>query len=550
MTPKSKPLALGIALVCLALWAFAHGCSSDTEQPTAPHKSPKCSVSPNDTLRFGNVVTGKSSSTQSFSITNTGGGTLSGSVSESCPDFEITSGSGSYNLAAGESVTVQVRFTPQSTGPKTCTIDTGTPCSLDVSCTGNGLSPSPVCSVSQTTPLSFGSITVGQSSSTQSFSITNAGGGTLSGSVTESCLDFEITSGGGSYNLATGQSVTVQVRFAPQSVGAKTCTIDTGTPCSVDVSCTGTGTALPPVCSVSQTTPLSFGTISVGQSSSAQSFSITNTGGGTLSGSVSESCPDFEITSGGGSYNLTAGQSVTVRVRFTPQSVGAKNCTIDTGTPCSVDVSCTGTGDLAPVCSLSKDELDFETLTVGEISSTQSFSIKNTGGGILSGDVSENCPDFEITSGGGSYSLAAGESVTVELRFSPQTSGYKSCVIYSNTVCNGVFCLGTAMAVIPPYCVVVNSTLDFGTIKVGNCSYERWFSIQNQGGGTLSGTVSASCESFEIVSGGGPYNLAKGVTLSVGVRFCPKTFGYKACTIDTGTPCSVKISCTGFGSPF
>jgi hypothetical protein len=301
---------------------------------------------------------------------------------------------------------------------------------------------------------------------------------------------------------------------------------------------------------VNQTTPLSFGTIAVGQSSSTQSFSITNTGGGTLSGSVSESCPDFEITAGNGAYNLTAGQSVTVHVRFTPQSAGVKTCTIDTGTPCSVDVSCTGTGDPAPLCSVSTDELDFETLTVGEVSSTQSVTVKNVGGGILSGSVSVNCADFEITSGGGPYSLAAGESVIVQVRFAPKSSGSKRCNVTASTCNTIVLCLGTAEAVNPPYCVVVNSTLSFGGQRVGTCSYERWFSIENQGGGTLSGTVSASCSGFEIVSGGGAYNLAPGVTLYVNVRFCPGTAGYFSCTIDTGAPCSVKVSCTGLGLPF
>jgi hypothetical protein len=288
----------------------------------------------------------------------------------------------------------------------------------------------------------------------------------------------------------------------------------------------------------------------VGQSSSTQSFSITNTGGGTLGGSVSEICPDFEITSGSGAYSLTAGQSVTVQVRFSPQSVGLKTCTIDTGTPCSIDVSCTGTGDLAPVCSVSKDELDFETIAAGEISSPQSFSIKNTGGGTLGGSVSEICADFEITSGSGAYSLAAGESVTVQVRFAPQSAGSKRCNVTASTCNTLVLCLGTAEAANPPYCVVTGSVLNFGGVRVGNCSYNQSFSIQNQGGGTLSGTVSASCADFEIVSGGGPYNLTAGATLYVNVRFCPGAAGYKMCTIDTGTPCAVKISCAGLGTSF
>jgi hypothetical protein len=93
--------------------------------------------------------------------------------------------------------------------------------------------------------------------------------------------------------------------------------------------------------------PLSFdfGLLGVGRCSESRQFAIVNNGGGTLTGSVSEACPDFEIVSGGGPYALSAGQSRAVEVRFCPQSVGVKNCTIETGNPACPDVTCTGTGE-------------------------------------------------------------------------------------------------------------------------------------------------------------------------------------------------------------
>ncbi|GAG07083.1 unnamed protein product, partial [marine sediment metagenome] len=211
---------------------------------------PVCSVSPTS-RSFGDVTVG-SSKNMSFTITNTGGGTLTGSVSESCSHYSIVSGSGSYSLSAGQSQTVTVRFAPTSTGTKTCTITTG--CTNNVSCTGKGVED-PVCSVSPTS-LGFGDVKVG-SYKNMSFTITNTGGGTLSGSVSESCSHYSIVSGSGSYSLTASQSRTVTVRFAPTSTGTKTCTITTG--CTNNVSCTGKGVE-DPVCSVSPTN-LGFGDV-------------------------------------------------------------------------------------------------------------------------------------------------------------------------------------------------------------------------------------------------------------------------------------------------
>jgi hypothetical protein len=97
-----------------------------------------------------------------------------------------------------------------------------------------------------------------------------------------------------------------------------------------------------PVCTVNPTA-LDFGAVEIG-SYADRTFSITNTGAGTLSGSVVESCDHYSLVSGGGSYNLTAGQSVTVTVRFSPTTAGTHLCNVDTGAGCTTDVACTGLG--------------------------------------------------------------------------------------------------------------------------------------------------------------------------------------------------------------
>ena len=96
-----------------------------------------------------------------------------------------------------------------------------------------------------------------------------------------------------------------------------------------------------PVCDLDRHS-LSFGSVTVGECSDL-TFTVQNAGGGTLSGTVSETCDEFSIV-GPATYNLTAGQSATLTVRFTPSSAGSKSCTIETGAGECAYVSCRGDG--------------------------------------------------------------------------------------------------------------------------------------------------------------------------------------------------------------
>jgi PKD repeat protein len=104
---------------------------------------PICTVSPL-TLPFGEVYIGDCP-TKTFTITNTGEGTLTGTVSESCSSFEITSPiPPNYSLGAGQSQTFTVEFCPDVEMSYQCTIETGTNCddNDNVVASGTGIPPS------------------------------------------------------------------------------------------------------------------------------------------------------------------------------------------------------------------------------------------------------------------------------------------------------------------------------------------------------------------------------------------------------------------------
>ena len=73
--------------------------------------------------------------------------------------------------------------------------------------------------------LNFGAVNVGQSSK-QTITITNQANSTatLIGSVGTLSAPFSVVSGGGAFNLAVGQSVTVTVQFSPTTAGSASAT--------------------------------------------------------------------------------------------------------------------------------------------------------------------------------------------------------------------------------------------------------------------------------------------------------------------------------------
>jgi hypothetical protein len=96
-----------------------------------------CCIDPT-LLDFGSVEVG-SYLDKDFTIINTWGEPLSGSVSEACIPYSIVSGDGDFTLMPGESLAVTVRFSPMVIDSQICDVDAGpnSGCPV-VRCTGKG----------------------------------------------------------------------------------------------------------------------------------------------------------------------------------------------------------------------------------------------------------------------------------------------------------------------------------------------------------------------------------------------------------------------------
>lgn len=174
----------------------------------------------------------------------------------------------------------------------------------------------PVLSITPPTSKDFGIVTVG-STKDMEFRINNTGKGKLKGTASTSA-PFSIVSGG-SFSLAAGASQAVVVRFSPTTAGSFSDNLSvTSNGGNASLPVTGTGATAPAI-SVTPTS-LSFGSVAVGNSAD-RSFTIQNTGSGTLAGTCNTAAP-FSLPNGC-SFSLSAGQSQTINVHFSPTATGS-----------------------------------------------------------------------------------------------------------------------------------------------------------------------------------------------------------------------------------
>jgi hypothetical protein len=176
--------------------------------------------------------------------------------------------------------------------------------------------------------MTFGSVQVG-TSQTQTETITNSGG--------QSLTIYQSTTTGTGFNvnglstpllLTTGQSYTFSITFAPQSsgstIGAVTLSSRTGRS-SQAISLSGTGTSAGQL-SLSPAT-LSFGSVTVGSSESLTQ-TVMATGASVTISSAASGSPEFVLNGATFPLTLTAGQSASLSVVFTPQSSGSTSTSI------------------------------------------------------------------------------------------------------------------------------------------------------------------------------------------------------------------------------
>ena len=178
-----------------------------------------------------------------------------------------------------------------------------------------------------------------------------------------------------------------------------------------------------------------FGTINQGSSSSAQTFTITNSTANTVHVTgitfTGTNAGDFGETDTCSSP-IASGGTCTISVTFTPGGNGSRAATLsvtDDAPSSPQTATLTGTGAAAPVVGLSPAGLSFGNQNDSSTSSSQPITLTNTGNASLAGlsisVTGTNAGDFGQTNNCPS-TLTATSFCMINVTFSPSIAGPES----------------------------------------------------------------------------------------------------------------------------
>lgn len=288
-------------------------------------------VVPNpSSLSFGSLAVG-SSSTKTITLTNTRSWKVPISSFQTIgSEFSVSGPSTPLSLGAGQSVTLQVTFTPQSAGPTGGAVLVSGNRNLNVPFTGTGTAATASSQLTVSPAVvNFGSVAVG-STQTQTITMSASGAPVTVSADSSSNSQFALQGASFPLTIAAGQSLSFSVAFKPTSSGAESGSLSfasNASSSSAAESLTGTGTAAATSQLTVSPAVVSFGSVPVG---TTQTESITMSASGAAVTVSSDSSSNSRFILEGAAFPITiaAGKSLTFNVAFTPTSSGSESGTL------------------------------------------------------------------------------------------------------------------------------------------------------------------------------------------------------------------------------
>ena len=510
-------------------------------------------------LDFGNQGFGITSSPQTVTLTNTGGIALLPGAVAITGDFSETDNCANATVDSGASCAMQVTFRPTQAGSRTgqLSVSANVPGGmLSVALSGTG-EPAGVVNLTPTT-IDFGQVKVGTTSSPLSITAENSGGTAVAiSSITVSGPFVVAANACGTTSLTANSDCQIQVEFAPTAAGpatgALTIVDDVGTQ-SVQLSGTG---AAPPTDTLS-TTSLTFPATIIGQSSGAQTVTLTNSGNLPLTLISASVSGPFQLTNNCTSQ-LAANSNCGLSVVFAPAQSGQQTGTLTVSdiTNAGQKVSLSGTGLLAPAFSANPASLTFAAQQVGVASPPATLTISNSGGAGLANVgfqiTGPAAASFATTATTCGASLDAAASCTVQVVFTPAATGGAAATLTITSSTLGVKPLAVALGGTGQGAAglgVTPSQLTFAPQALNQASPPQTVTVSNSGGIAATGLALAVTGPFCLVQNTCAASLAAGASCTTGVVFTPASRGILTGTLtvtstNVTTPATVSLSGTG-----
>ena len=381
-------------------------------------------------LNFGSLPIG-GNQTLPETLTNVGNTSLTiTQANVTGAGFSVSGWSLPVTIAVGQSTSFNVVFAPQASGTvngNVAIVSDAINSSLSLPVSGAGLAAGSLSA--NPSVVNFSNVVVGShqnisetltNSSGSSVTITQALAGGAGFSV--SGLSLPIT-------LAGGQSTTFNVVFTPQAAGSVSGTLAVSSNAAnplLNVPLSGSavqsGTLTPTLPSIN------FGSVQVGHDRSV-SETITNTGGSDVN--ISQAQPTgtgFSVSGINPPLTLTAGQSITFNVLFTPPAAASDSgnlaITSDASNP-TLNISLSGIGTPAAQLAVSPTSLNFGNVVVGG-NSQKTAQLLASGATVTVSSVNVSNAQFTVSGLTFPVTIPAGQSAQFTVTFTPQSTGAKS----------------------------------------------------------------------------------------------------------------------------
>jgi hypothetical protein len=288
-----------------------------------------------------------------------------------------------------------------------------------------GASASAAQLTSSPSSLRFGAIDVGQSE-TLLMALTNNGQTSVTlTEITVSNSEFVPSNLSLPLVLQAGESVDLTVSFTPTAkewAGGTIKVSSNATNSTLIVALGGSGVSSEAV--TASPSILSFGNVAMGADSSlplvltnAKSWNVTLTGVQTTNSEFLVNGPAFPVT-------LGAGQSVALTITFAPKSVGAAGGSVFVNGP-ALSIPTAGTGTTAGQLIIAPSPLNFGDEAVGS-TQTQPITLSASGATVIVSSASSNNSQFILDGASFPLTIAAGQSLSFTVSFTPTSSGIES----------------------------------------------------------------------------------------------------------------------------
>jgi Abnormal spindle-like microcephaly-assoc'd, ASPM-SPD-2-Hydin len=515
---------------------------------TTPVQQTTASITPGS-LTFASQAYGTASSAQTLTVTNTGGAALTPGTIGITGDFSETDNCQNAYLNPGASCAIQVTFTPTQAGNRTGLLTlnanvAGSP--LTVALIGTGQAP-PSFSLSPLT-LSFGQVQVGQTSSALQLTVQNSGPGAVSITSANASAPFVLQSNACGNSVAANSSCALALQFAPTQAGAVTGTFTlTDSAGTQTVSLSGNGAA-PPTDILSPTSLTFAGTI-VGETSSAQAVTLTNSGGVPLTSINPSVSGPFQLSSNC-TTQLAGNSSCSISVTFVPTAAGAQTGTLTISDALRTQmVTLSGTGLQPPSISVSPSSLAFAAQAVGVPSSPLALTVSNTGGAPMANVgfqiAGQSASSFSTGTNTCGAALNNGSSCTVQVVFTPTVAGGNAATLIVSSSTIGVKAVQVSLSGTGQASSGINinpAQMTFSSANTGQASAAQTATISNTGSVDATGLTVSVTPPFSLTQSGCGTTLAAGASCSVGIVFTPQTSGMVTGTLTAGSSLNSAIA--------